>query len=79
MAHRAPAQPRSAATQELRERFTRQIYEAGREHLARRPGARAFVKEVGRAAIDLYGGSLRVTSADSATTSRRAARRHSGG
>ena len=51
----------AAATQELRERFTRQIYEAGREHLARRL-ARAFVKEVGRAAIDLYGGNLRVTA-----------------
>jgi uncharacterized protein len=52
--------PVSAATQELRERFTRQIYDAGREHLARRL-ARAFVREVGRAAIDLYGGSLRVS------------------
>ncbi len=51
--------PVSAATQEVRERFTRQIYEAGREHLARRLAA-AFVKEVGRAAIDLYGGNLRV-------------------
>ena len=51
--------PVSAATQEVRERFTRQIYEAGREHLARRL-AGAFVKEVGRAAIDLYGGNLRV-------------------
>ena len=55
--------PASAATQELRERFTRQIYDAGREHLARRL-ARAYVKEVGRAAIDLYGGSLRVTQAE---------------
>ncbi len=53
--------PVSAATQELRERFTRQIYEAGREHLARRL-ARAFVCEVGRAAIDLYGGNLRVSA-----------------
>lgn len=52
--------PVSAVTQELRERFTRQIYDAGREHLARRL-ARAFVREVGRAAIDLYGGSLRVS------------------
>jgi hypothetical protein len=52
--------PLAAATQELRERFTRQIYEIGREHLARRL-ARAFVKEVGRAAIDLYGGNLRVS------------------
>ena len=51
--------PISAATQELRERFTRQIYDMGREHLARRL-ARAFVKEVGRAAIDLYGGNLRI-------------------
>jgi uncharacterized protein len=49
--------PVAAATQELRERFTRQIYEAGREHLARRL-ARGFVREVGRAAIDLYGGTL---------------------
>lgn len=55
--------PVSAATQELRERFTRQIYDMGREHLARRL-ARAYVREVGRAAIDLYGGSLRVTSAE---------------
>jgi uncharacterized protein len=53
--------PVTAATQELRERFTRQIYEAGREHLARRL-ARAFVREVGRAAIDLYGGNLRVSA-----------------
>lgn len=51
--------PVAAITQELRERFTRQIYEMGREHLARRI-ARAFVKEVGRAAIDLYGGNLRI-------------------
>jgi predicted GTPase len=55
--------PVSAATQELRETFTRQIIEAGREHLGRRL-ARAFVKEVGRAAIDLYGGNLRVTERD---------------
>jgi predicted GTPase len=53
--------PVSAATQELRERFTRQLYEAGREHLARRL-AQAFVREVGRAAIDLYGGNLRVST-----------------
>jgi predicted GTPase len=53
--------PVSAATQEVRERFTRQIYAAGREHLARRL-AQAFVREVGRAAIDLYGGNLRVTA-----------------
>jgi predicted GTPase len=54
--------PISAVTQELRERTTRQIYEMGRAHVARRLTA-AFVKEVGKAAIDLYGGSLRVRSA----------------
>lgn len=55
--------PLTAATNELRERFTRQIYEMGREHLAKRL-ARAFVMEVGRAAIDLYGGNLRASSED---------------
>jgi len=55
--------PLSAATHELRERFTRQIYEMGREHIAKRL-ARAFVMEVGRAAIDLYGGALRVPQED---------------
>jgi predicted GTPase len=55
--------PVSAATQELRERFTRQIYDIGREHVARRL-ARAYVREVGRAAIDLYGGSLRASEAE---------------
>jgi hypothetical protein len=52
--------PLAAATNEIRETFTRQIYEMGREHLAGRV-ARAYVREVGRAAIDLYGGNLRVT------------------
>lgn len=52
--------PISAATQELRERYTRQIYQMGREHVAKRLAA-AFVKEVGKAAIDLYGGNLRVS------------------
>jgi predicted GTPase len=54
--------PVAAATNEVRETFTRQIYEMGREHLAGRV-ARAYVREVGRAAIDLYGGNLRVTRA----------------
>jgi predicted GTPase len=53
--------PLTAATQELRERFTRQIYQLGREHIAKRL-AHAYVREVGRAAIDLYGGNLRVTA-----------------
>lgn len=55
--------PISAATQEVRERFTRQLYDMGREHLGRRL-ARAYVREVGRAAIDLYGGTLRVTASE---------------
>jgi predicted GTPase len=54
--------PVTAATQELRERFTRQIYEMGRAHIGRRL-AHAFVKEVGRAAIDLYGGNVRASEA----------------
>ena len=70
--------PVSAVTQELRERFTRQIYDAGREHLARRL-ARAFVREVGRAAIDLYGGSLRVSAGRLEThVSAATASRHGG-
>ena len=52
--------PIAAATQELRERTTKQLYEMGREHIARRL-TQAFVKEVGRAAVDLYGGSLKVS------------------
>lgn len=52
--------PIAAATQELRERTTRQLYDMGRDHIARRL-TQAFVKEVGRAAVDLYGGSLRVS------------------
>jgi uncharacterized protein len=55
--------PAAAVTQELRERFSRQLYEAGRDNLARHL-ASAFVKEVGRAAIDLYGGQLRIASED---------------
>jgi predicted GTPase len=66
--------PLSAATQELRERFTRQIYAMGREHLARRL-ARAYVREVGRAAIDLYGGNLRVTHEQLSTHVSAASRR----
>jgi uncharacterized protein len=52
--------PATAATQELRERLSNQMYRWGREEIAKRL-ARGYVKEVGRAAIDLYGGRLRVT------------------
>jgi predicted GTPase len=53
--------PMSAATHELREQFSKKIYELGREHLTRKLAAR-YVEEVGRAAIDLYGGRLRLTT-----------------
>ncbi len=49
--------PIGAAMSEARERFSKKMYEWGRDELARRL-ARAYVKEVGRAAIDLYGGRL---------------------
>lgn len=52
--------PASAVTQELRERLSRQMYLWGRDELAKRL-VRGYVKEVGRAAIDLYGGRLRVS------------------
>ena len=55
--------PLSAATQEVRERLTRSVFDMGRQHVAQRL-ASAFVREVGRAAIDLYGGNLRVTAAE---------------
>ena len=51
--------PVTAATHELRERFSKQIMQWGREHVTQRV-AHAYVREVGRAAIDLYGGRLRV-------------------
>ncbi|MBO0766864.1 MAG: 50S ribosome-binding GTPase [Hyphomicrobiaceae bacterium] len=66
--------PAAAATTEIRETFTRQMYEMGREHLARRV-ARAYVREVGRAAIDLYGGNLRVTREQLAAHVSEASRR----
>lgn len=49
--------PATAITNEARERLSRAVYNYGKEHVARRI-AEAFVEEVGRAAIDLYGGRL---------------------
>ena len=49
------ANPVSAATQEARERRSRQVLELTRDHLMRRLTQR-YVREVGRAAIALYGG-----------------------
>jgi predicted GTPase len=52
--------PLSAATHEVRERLSREMLQWGRDHIARRLAA-TYVKEIGRAAIDLYGGRLRVS------------------
>lgn len=57
--------PVAAATQEIRERLSKTIYEGLREELARRL-AGAYVREVGRAAIDLYSGRLAVPAAETA-------------
>ena len=60
------ANPLTAATQEMRERFTRQMLQWGRAHVTQRL-AHAYVTEVGRAAIDLYGGRLRESAQQSPT------------
>lgn len=61
--------PMTAVTNEARERLTRSVLNYGKEHVSRRI-AEAFVEEVGRAAIDLYGGRLavahRLSTADAA-------------
>jgi hypothetical protein len=54
--------PLTAASQELRETFSKKLYELGRDELGRRL-LRAYVREVGRAAIDLYSGRLKVSAA----------------
>lgn len=51
--------PATAVTNEARERLSRAVYNYGKEHVARRI-AEAYVEEVGRAAIDLYGGRLMI-------------------
>ena len=53
------ANPVTAATHELRERLSQQMLQWGQAHVTRRL-AQAYVMEVGRAAIDLYGGRLHV-------------------
>jgi predicted GTPase len=65
--------PVTAVAHEVRESVTRRIYEWGREELARRL-AEAYVREVGRAAIDLYSGRLRVSETELATTVTEATR-----
>lgn len=55
------ANPVTAVTHEARERLSGELIGWGRDEVARRL-AEAYVREVGRAAIDLYSGRLRVTS-----------------
>lgn len=55
------ANPATAAAQEAREQLSKAMMEWGREAIARRL-TEVYVLEIGRAAIDLYGGRLRVTS-----------------
>lgn len=55
------ANPVTAATHEVRERLSQELIQWGRDEVTRR-FVDAYVREIGRAAIDLYGGRLRVTS-----------------
>ena len=57
------ANPVTAAAQEAREQITKHLYANVRDQLARQL-VRAYVHEVGRAAIDLYGGRLRVSESE---------------
>lgn len=50
--------PATAMTNEARERLTKALFSWGREHVSRRVVS-AYIEEVGRASIDLYGGRLR--------------------
>lgn len=53
------ANPLAAASQEIRERMSKKAIQQLRQDLARRLAA-LYVREVGRAAIDLYSGRLRI-------------------
>jgi predicted GTPase len=53
--------PMTAVTSEIRERLSKEMMAWGRKHVTQRL-ARVYVEEVGRAAIDLYSGRLRVDS-----------------
>lgn len=58
------ANPMTAATNEVRERLSREMINWGKDHVLRQL-SEAYIKEVGRAAIDLYGGRLQIgASAD---------------
>ncbi len=51
--------PASALANEVRERISKELMAWGKSHIARKL-ATVFIEEVGRAAIDLYGGRLRI-------------------
>ncbi len=53
--------PASALANEVRERVSKELMAWSKSHISRRI-ATVFVEEMGRAAIDLYGGRLRFTS-----------------
>lgn len=53
--------PATAAAQEAREQLSKAMVQWGRDAIARQL-TEAYVLEIGRAAIDLYGGRLRVSS-----------------
>lgn len=55
------ANPAAAAANEAREQLSKAMMQWGRDAVARKL-TEAYVEEVGRAAIDLYGGRLRVSS-----------------
>ena len=59
------ANPATAAAHETRDRLSRAMLNWGRDQITVRL-TRAYVEEVGRAAIDLYGGRLRTMADDSA-------------
>lgn len=59
--------PATAATNEARERLTRAIFSWGKDHVTRRV-TEAYVEEIGRAAIDLYSGRLRIAGATTAAS-----------
>jgi predicted GTPase len=55
------ANPATAAANEAREQLSKAMMQWGRDAVARQL-TEAYVQEIGRAAIDLYGGRLRVSS-----------------
>ena len=70
--------PAAALASEVRERLSKEMMAWGKDYVARRL-ATAFVEEVGRAAIDLYGGRLRLVAVTPASRAALEAARASDG